>query len=255
MPVTPTALRAALLSSVLAAAGCIFAPSLGDGQIRCGSDSSCPPGQACAGDGLCHKNGGVSDLSVDSTCTPLHCYVGWCGPVDDGCGKTLNCGSCDPSMGVRDMGAPLDLAGCVPSRKCIAGVSCGTIDDGCGHPLSCGDCTEPRNCSTTKPNQCMCTPTTCAAVNATCGFYPSGCGAAVLDCFADPDMGACPPGTGRCGGGGPYTCGKKETCNPLTVCPAGACGVIPNGCNGVLHCGLCPTGKVCGGAGKPNVCG
>ena len=83
-----------------------------------------------------------------------------------------------------------------------------------------------------------CVPTTCAAAKATCGFYPDGCGHN-LDCYADGS--SCGPGNsnGTCGGGGPYTCGKSGKCKPLTTCPTGACGDIPDGCSDVLSCPPC----------------
>ena len=149
-------------------------------------------------------------------------------------------------------GPPVDMAGgCKPTRLCLANMTCGSFDDGCGTQLSCGDCNNPRNCSANKPFRCGCTPKTCADVGATCGIYPTGCGTGVLNCFAQQDMGCA---MGKCGGGGPYTCGTTIKCTPLTACPANACGLIPNGCNSVLNCGLCPTGKICGGGGKPNIC-
>jgi hypothetical protein len=231
-------------------AGCVFRPLIGDGQVHCGTNDSCPPGFSCAGDGLCYS-GSTSSPNVDAGCTQLHCYVGWCGPIDDGCGHTIDCGSCSIAP---DSGAPasLDMAGCTPTRACTGGV-CGTIDDGCGKALACGDCTVANTCSATTPNSCACVPKTCASVKATCGAYPDGCGH-TLDCF--PAAGSClQQKDGVCGGGGPYTCGKTSVCHPLKKCPTGACGVIPDGCLDVLDCGNCVTGQVCGGAGTPNVCG
>jgi hypothetical protein len=60
--------------------------------------------------------------------------------------------------------------------------------------------------------------------------------------------------TGTCGGGGPYTCGDTMTCVPI-VCPARACGPIPDGCGGIVRCGACTLPKICGGGGRPNICG
>jgi hypothetical protein len=241
-------IRSALWAlAVLGLSSCIFSPNLGDGQVRCGPSNECPPGQACvAGDGFCHK----VVPSPNGTCIPVHCFVGWCGPVSDGCGKTIDCGPCNP--GPTDGGVPADMTGCKSTRRCTTGLSCGYIDDGCGNQLDCGECALPHACSNTTPNQCTCTPKSCADVGATCGHYPDGCGT-ILNCF--PDMGmACEMGTGFCGGGGPYVCGKVGGCNPLPGCPPGACGQIPDGCRGTLRCGNCPAGQICGGGGKPNVC-
>ncbi len=48
------------------------------------------------------------------------------------------------------------------------------------------------------------------------------------------------------------------TCTPKTTCPAGQnCGYAPDGCGGLVSCGMCPTGEECG-VGQPpvaNQCG
>src|SRR5260370_36064124 len=33
------------------------------------------------------------------------------------------------------------------------------------------------------------------------------------------------------------------------------CGMVGNGCGGLMDCGGCPNGQACGGAGLPGVCG
>jgi hypothetical protein len=240
--------RAALFLAtfaLLVASGCAFNPNLGDGQVRCGSERRCPPGQQCEDDGLCY----APATAAGNSCIPTHCFVGWCGAVPDGCGHMLDCGPCNPPP--PDLGTP-DLAGCTPSIKCIAGESCGNIDDGCGRQLHCGDCATPGTCSADKPNRCGCVPKTCKDVGATCGAYPDGCGG-VNNCSSDGQA-RCAPGSGFCSGGGPYTCGKTKGCKPLEACPTGACGLIPDGCRRYLDC-ACPAGQVCGGGGKANVCG
>jgi hypothetical protein len=241
---------ASLFSCLLGGvAGCIFSPTIGDGQVRCGSDGSCPPGFTCGGDSLCHDSS-TNTTTIDAGCSPLHCYVGWCGPIDDGCGHTIDCGSCSlpPDGSGTDSH---DMAGCTPSRACASGV-CGTIDDGCGKALECGDCSTANSCSANSANSCSCTPKTCAAVKATCGYYPDGCGG-TLNCFGGTTCAA--QKNGLCGGGGPYTCGKVSVCHPLKTCPTDTCGEIPDGCLSILNCGSCPTGQICGGRGTPNVCG
>jgi hypothetical protein len=216
-------------------------------------NGECPPGMVCQDDGLCYANGQKPSMPSTGACIPRHCYIGWCGTLDDGCGKTIDCGPCTPVGGPdRATGVPVDMAGCVPKVSCEKNVSCGTIDDGCGNKLPCGECKKAQVCSNTTPNQCTCTPKTCMEVGATCGKYPDGCGA-VLDCFPD---GGTSCAVGSCGGGGDaYTCGKGNKCTPLTVCPDHACGPIPDGCNSVLRCGNCTAPEVCGGGGRPNVCG
>lgn len=254
----------ALAATMLVAAGCSFSPRLGNGQLACGAAGDCPPGYQCGSDQRCYLAGTLPMPTSDggtTACVPLHCFIGWCGPIDDGCGHMIDCGSCNPmsdmAVPVNDAGmsVPVDMAGCVAKKSCIAGTTCGTVDDGCGRQLACGDCAAANTCSSSTANSCACKPKTCSDVGATCGSYPDGCGT-VLDCWPSGTS-ACGPGNskGSCGGGGPYTCGKSGSCHPLTACPANACGDIADGCAGVLHCGGCTGGKICGGPGKANQCG
>jgi hypothetical protein len=49
-----------------------------------------------------------------------------------------------------------------------------------------------------------------------------------------------------------------KACAPLTACPAGDnCGYAPDGCGGLISCGVCPTGGSCrvGMPAVPNKCG
>ena len=58
------------------------------------------------------------------------------------------------------------------------------------------------------------------------------------------DLGSCVP--------------PPETCKPATECPAGQdCGYAPDGCGGLVACGVCKSGETCGGGTPPvaNKCG
>jgi hypothetical protein len=45
-------------------------------------------------------------------------------------------------------------------------------------------------------------------------------------------------------------------CTPMTCTEARSnCGEVPDGCGGVLDCGMCRAPETCGGFGTPNVCG
>jgi hypothetical protein len=60
------------------------------------------------------------------------------------------------------------------------------------------------------------------------------------------------------GGGGIFVNdGGTDGCTPLKCADVGAnCGVIGDGCGGMIDCGqTCPMGQTCGGAGQTNVCG
>ena len=83
-------------------------------------------------------------LTVDP-CVPATCAAqGYkCGTAPDGCGGTLDCGSCP--VGKQ----------CAPTQGCVSctretcsglGFNCGTASDGCGGTLSCGKCAKGRKC-------------------------------------------------------------------------------------------------------------
>jgi hypothetical protein len=105
-----------------------------------------------------------------------------------------------------------------------------------------------------------CTPTTCGDLGYNCGQAGDGCGG-LLSC------GSC-SAPKYCGGGGPGLCGGSSTgdggccvdagaaCTPLTCTQQGFnCGTAGDGCGGVIDCGSCPEGQVCGSGGKANRCG
>lgn len=102
------------------------------GTLACGDGGGC----ACVG-------GHCADECVPATCE------GRCGSVGDGCGGTLDCGSC----------------GCIPTTPFCSEAQCGVVTDGCGGSIDCGACCEPRT----------------ACVPGECGPTSDGCGG-VLDC-------------------------------------------------------------------------
>jgi hypothetical protein len=96
-----------------------------------------------------------------------------------------------------------------------------------------------------------CTPLTCQQQHIGCGPSGDGCGAQIA-------CGSC-PGKETCGGGGVYgQCGYPDagSCTPRTCAELGYdCGDNGDGCGGVIHCGSCTAPQICGGGGKPSVCG
>ncbi|GEM_PF-942626 len=109
-----------------------------------------------------------------------------CGTIADGCGGTLDCGTCSASV-------------CQPVTCSAQGSRCGMIPDGCGGTLDCGACPTPSRPPAPPPE---CRPTTCAAQDAHCGAVSNGCGAS-LDC------GICTAPHETCGGSGtPHVCGR-----------------------------------------------
>ena len=148
--------------------GCIFAPKLGDGAIACGSDGSCPPGQGCGADDRCHVGARHRRQRLDASvpCTPIACAdVGRnCGPLDDGCGNTLDCGSVHGARHLRRRRHRRHVRLHASSRARDQHKDCGAVSNGCGATVSCGSCALPNTCGGGGPaNVCGCTPKTLRA--------------------------------------------------------------------------------------------
>jgi hypothetical protein len=228
------------------------------GTVDCGS---CPDGKSCS---LVHPNV-CSELS--ELCVPVAadvaCAGKQCGVEGDGCGGTLDCGSC-PDTQLCGLAQPFQCAeptagsGSCPQRitsSADAAAECGVIGDGCGGTLDCGACTGGRVCGVDAPWQCgtppVCQPldpqTACANK---CGLVSNGCGTevqgGVIDCQA---LFPCPDGQG-CGGGGiPNQCGASpgggHPLDQASACANAVCGAASDGCGGSYTCGTCPAGEAC----------
>ena len=227
--------------------------------VACGCGSSgggFAPGDASVdvtvgADGSNHKKD-TSVGSLGSPDTTKPCTKGItcaskkaeCGFIDNGCGGTIQCGSCKSGDTCGVGGANKCGAACVPTTCKALGFTCGPAGDGCGGTLSCGTCTAPETCGGGGKSKCGvpdagCKPLTCSAQNISCGPASDGCGN-TLDC------GSCPTGQ-TCGGGGvPFQCGSGG-CTPATCLP-GQCGSAPDGCGGSITCATCTLPDVCGGS-------
>ncbi len=223
------------------------------GTLDCGS---CPMGETCGGGGTPGVCGSPPD---GGACVPMTCASqGFnCGPAGDGCGGSLNCGTCSGCQ-VCGGGGKSGVCGgacCVPETCASQGIMCGPAGDGCGGSLNCGTCPmgmtcggggTPGVCGAIEGGTCM--PLTCAGQGIDCGPAGDGCGGS-LNC------GTCPMGE-TCGGGG--TSGKcgKPMCTPKTCKELGFnCGPAGDGCGGSLNCGTCTPPDTCGGGGTAGVCG
>jgi hypothetical protein len=255
---TRRALVFAFLSCLIPVAGCLN----GDVIVNTASgDMSIPPGP--------------DDLSVIAmdmgpgcglnTCASMNAT---CGPIGDGCGGVINCGTCPGHQTCGGGGTPFQCggaAGCIPLTCASLGLACGPAGDGCGGTLDCGTCTGGKTCGGGGVNgQCgtqstssvdmaggLCVPKTCAQMNANCGTIGDGCGN-TINCGS-----TCPVGGDTCGGGGvPFQCGHPN-CVPKTCGQLGFnCGPAGDGCGNLLNCGsTCPGSQTCGGGGQPGVCG
>ncbi len=250
----------------------------GGTEISAGGSSS---GSGGEGTGL-SQGGGEPNLVEPGTgggnannCVPTTCEALGkdCGPVADGCGDVLECGSCGDNAycGIVTSNVCTSFAElCTPATRdeVCAGKECGVTGDGCGQVIDCGSCGNGEGCGvvvsfqcdpviTGNVDECPAEITDCAAVSAECGLIGNGCGG-TLDC-------------GPCGGGEvcglntPQVCGAVPVCQPLdpAVACQGKCGLVSNGCGsdvagGVIDCQAlfpCPGGQTCGGGGVANQCG
>jgi hypothetical protein len=242
-----------------AGAGCGPVADGCGGLVQCGM---CMSPETCGGAG--HASICGRPVSTNPGCVPRTCAAAGanCGPVSDGCGALLNCGTCEAPTTCGGGGEPSVCGGhslCVPRSCKDLGANCGPAADGCGGLLDCGSCTMPEICGGGGvPSVCGssqntdggpgCVPQTCIEVGASCGPAADGCGG-LLNC------GGCQaPAT--CGGGGtPSVCGGTG-CLPRTCADLGAsCGPAADGCGGLLDCGMCMSPEVCGGGGKASICG
>ncbi len=222
------------------------------GEVK-GCAKSCSGEDTCGGGGLpdvCGHGGACQPK------TPDQCGDVKCGPISDGCGGTISCGTCPSGQtcggsGINGVcGAPPECQ----ARTCADyGFDCGQFPDGCGGTLTCGSnkggCPSGKVCNANKCQAVVCQPKskTEACANL-CGVQSDGCSGSY-------DCGGCTaPNT--CGGGGtPSVCGSPA-CTPVTCADVGAnCGLIPDGCGKTIQCGSCTAPDICGGGGQPSKCG
>jgi hypothetical protein len=213
-----------------------------------------------------------------------------CGQNGDGCGGQQNCGTCMApefcggggfsKCGGNSQVIPDGGGVCTPATTCPTGQNCGFESDGCGGVIDCagagapdgGACTPPEYCGGGGFNVCggnngitpdgapLCNPKTSCDPGMNCGQQGDGCGGSIT-CGTGA---ACASPT-YCGGGGPNICGGNSglapdggaICTPTTCTKLGFnCGPAGDGCGGLLQCGTtCPPNTICGGGGKPSVCG
>jgi hypothetical protein len=193
------------------------------------------------------------------TCTPKTCAsVGAnCGPIADGCGGSIACGTCSGCETCGGGGKTSVCGGvcCAPESCAAQNIECGPAGDGCGNLIQCGTCPHGLSCGGGgHPGACgsidagpVCEPLTCAKQGIKCGPAGDGCGNEI-------QCGTCAVGE-ACGAGGQSgVC--APVCVPRTCAQLGFnCGPTGDGCGGELQCGTCKPPQICGGAGATSVCG
>ena len=98
------------------------------------------PKTTCGGSGTVYTCG-YTGCKTSRSCADLGAN---CGNIDDGCGGTLNCGTCpnqaDGGPEVCGAGGPnkCGVGTCTPSATCNG--KCGPVMDGCGNVIQCSGC-------------------------------------------------------------------------------------------------------------------
>ena len=250
------------------------------------SGEFCCNGLCCTSGQVCYDGNRNGNLEC---CTPATtCPVAACGPFDDGCGSTIDCGPCAEEI-CQDAVCTSNACDYSPSADNAPGTLCRATGEFCCHG-SC--CVSGQVCYDTDldGNLECCTPeapsVTCAG--GACGFVTNNCGQSV-DCGSCPRVicqdGSCladntcgyinsadgQPGT-LCEEAGAFCCsgaccaspqvcfdgdqnGDLECCTPLASCPADACGALDSGCGGTIDCGACPDVICQDGTCSGNACG
>jgi len=112
-----------------------------DGGAACSTDSDCPAGSDCVS-GECVTSVIVADACAPATCASLGLT---CGSTSDGCGGTLNCGTCADDGGVD---ATSDATTCAAGQTDCSGIcvdltsdsaNCGTCGAVCAAGTTCSE--------------------------------------------------------------------------------------------------------------------
>jgi hypothetical protein len=137
-------------------------------------------------DGLT-DTGGSSNMDGSGGCGLVTCMSAgaMCGPIGDGCGGVIDCGSCMTPETCGGGGTPFACgtgggsgSACTPRTCMQAGAQCGIVSDGCGGVTAdCGTCPTGQLCGGAGvANQCApvpCTGPLCNQINACSGMPPT----------------------------------------------------------------------------------
>jgi hypothetical protein len=254
----------------------------GNGDCEPGeSAEQCPRDcQDACGNGLCLPGESVATCPAD--CTPA-CGDGVCGRGESGasCARdcAAACGDRRCEGGETPEGCPFDCGGCIAGEERCNGSDrdvCGVDGDydlvRCGPDTVCREQPDATTvcldvglqichgiglcCDGALPRNpwAACDDGNPATVNEVCdldgqcvdlGPMPENC-----EVRGDEDQN----GLSDCDD---PVCAAAATCCVADTCDArgASCGLINDGCGGLVECGGCPEGQTCGGGGEPNACG
>ncbi len=178
-----------------------------NGCYNWGTPTACLSGQTCSG-GAC--------VCVPTTCSALGRN---CGTVSDGCGGTLNCGTCDD-------GNPCT------TDICNSGTCANILINNCC--TSNSQCNDNKVC--TGPDTCNLATNTCSNPALSCGINNDGCCPLGCDIGDDNDCTICTRDShctnspGQCN---PGRCVSGSCTYPALSCGINNDGCCPQGCNAV----------------------
>lgn len=163
-------------------------------------------------------------------CAPTTCAsLGYeCGSWSDGCGGTLNCGTC--SLGYTCSNG---ICMCTPTTCSNLGKQCGSWPNGCGGTLNCGTCSSGYTCNANGNCVITCTPHATTACYNNDVYWYNSCGVREelkQDCGED-----------YCDAWGSWYCRsstlleRKRTCYDRG-CSSGVCYSNPYNEYGLSHC-------------------
>jgi len=208
----------------------------------CSVSGVCEPAGGCEVNGDCSAGHVCSSGSCISSCTPVtSCPAGDnCGTVPNGCGGTLNCGSCNPgqpcSNNVCEQGCYISsqfypsgtvnpanaCQVCVPANSATNwstaanGATC-TGSNLCDQSYSCqaGTCigSNPVTCS---PSDSCHSAGTCNSSTGACSNPPLPDGTACNNGNLCDQTDACLAGV--CTGSNPVTCSPSDSCHSAGTC-------------------------------------
>jgi hypothetical protein len=211
-------------------------------------------------------NEGGPSSCVKQTCATAKAN---CGPIGDGCGGVVQCGTSCPvgeTCGGGGVASTCGKPACATKTCAQQSLECGQAGDGCGGPLNCGTCEAGSSCGLGGPSKCgaggvggpdggVCVPTKTTCAVGDCGPIADGCGG-LITCPV-----TCAVAGQTCGGGGTASLCGAPPCTKKT-CGTQNCGFIADGCGGSVDCwppapapSICGPGQSCGGAGVANTCG